>query len=91
MQDKFLTHERLMHAKMPILIMHGTSDMIIPHSQSQRLIDKLMSASPSTSPPVLELFDEVDHVSIVLHDRWESVLRKFWGTKSGKKSAGQHT
>ncbi len=69
MEDQFHTHERLVNARMPILIMHGTSDMIIPHTQSERLIAQLISDNSAEERAVLELFDNVDHVSIVLHPK----------------------
>jgi abhydrolase domain-containing protein 17 len=71
--DKFPNQERLPQVKVPILIIHGTQDQVIPFSHGQTLYQT--ANAPKTFLPI----DGADHndVNIIGGDRYYNSIRQF--------------
>ena len=72
--DPFPNCERIRDVKCPIVMLHGTSDSIIPYSHGRQLYD--LAPNPKWFIPV-EDADHTDFIDIMGRSRYEAMLLSF--------------
>ncbi|GGB52524.1 alpha/beta hydrolase [Roseibium aquae] len=70
-KDPFLTRERIADLKVPLLIVHGTRDRVIPFAHGRALYDL------AGLPKRLEVIEEGDHNDLWRRGLWERV-QGYW-------------
>ncbi|MEP3048540.1 MAG: alpha/beta fold hydrolase [Roseibium sp.] len=71
MKDPMLTRERIQDITMPVLILHGTTDRVIPVEHGRRVFDA------ANDPKGLVIIDGIGHSDLWKNGLWEEVMAAY--------------
>ncbi|MEP3429039.1 MAG: alpha/beta fold hydrolase [Roseibium sp.] len=71
MKDPMLTRERIKNIAMPVLILHGTEDRVIPVEHGKRVFEA------ANDPKELVIIDGIGHSDLWKNGLWEAVMTAY--------------